>query len=62
MTEGQRNHNVYVIAQALNEFGINKTTASIICNNYATKDFPSKEIDNTIDSAYSKTHLFNTKY
>ena len=33
MTEGQRNHNVYVIAQALNEFGINKTTASIICNN-----------------------------
>ena len=24
MTEGQRNHNVYVIAQAMNEFGINK--------------------------------------
>jgi len=62
MTEGQRNHNVYVIAQALNEFGINKTTASIICNNYATRDFPSREIDSTIDSAYSKTHLFNTKY
>ncbi|MHA2183304.1 MAG: hypothetical protein ACXAAH_17945 [Promethearchaeota archaeon] len=49
MTEGQRNHNVYVIAQALNEFGINKTTASIICNNYATKDFPSREIETTIE-------------
>jgi len=39
-----------------------KSTASIICNNYATKDFSSAEIDTTINSAYSKTHLFNTKY
>ena len=62
MVEGQRNHNVYVIAQAMNEFGINKSTASIICNNYATKDFSSAEIETTINSAYSKTHLFNTKY
>jgi hypothetical protein len=62
MTEGQRNHNVYVIAQAMNEFGINNSTASIICNNYATKDFPASEIETTINSAYSKTHLFNTKY
>ena len=62
MTEGQRNHNVYVIAQAMNEFGINNSTASIICNNYATKDFPASEIETTIKSAYSKTHLFNTKY
>lgn len=62
MTEGQRNHNVYVIAQAMNEFGINKSTASIICNNYATKDFSSREIETTINSAYSKSHLFGTKY
>jgi len=62
MVEGQRNHNVYVIAQAMNEFGINKSTASIICNNYATKDFTSSEIESTINSAYSKTYKFNTKY
>ena len=62
MTEGQRNHNVYVIAQAMNEFGINRSTASIICNNYATISFPAREIETTISSAYSKTHLFNTKY
>ena len=62
MVEGQRNHNVYVIAQAMNEFGINKSTASIICNNYATKDFNSSEIETTINSAYSKTYKFNTKY
>ena len=62
MTEGRRNHNVYVIAQAMNEFGIIRSTASIICNNYASKDFPSREIETTIASAYSKTHLFDTKY
>ncbi len=62
MTEGQRNHNVYVIAQAMNEFGISKSTASIICNNYATQGFPTHEIETTINSAYSKTHLFGTKY
>ena len=62
MVEGQRNHNVYVIAQAMNEFGINKSLASVICNQYATKDFSTREIETTINSAYSKTHLFNTKY
>ena len=46
----------------MNEFGISKSTASIICNNYATKDFPTREIETTINSAYSKTNLFGTKY
>ena len=46
----------------MNEFGIIRSTASIICNNYASKDFPSREIETTIASAYSKTHLFDTKY
>jgi len=62
MVEGQRNHNVYVIAQAMNEFGINKSLASVICNQYASSDFGTREIETTINSAYSKTHLFNTKY
>ena len=62
MVEGQRNHNVYVIAQAMNEFGINKSLASVICNQYATKDFDTREIETTINSAYRKTYLFNTKY
>ena len=41
---------------------LDRSTASIICNNYATISFPSREIETTISSAYSKTHLFNTKY
>ena len=62
LSEGVRNNNIYIIAQAMNEFGINRSTASIICNNYATKDFPTREIETTINSAYSKKSLHGTKY
>ena len=39
MIEGQRNHNVYVLASAFNDFGVNQTLAEFVLNNYATKDF-----------------------
>ena len=44
MTEGQRNHNVYVLAMAFNDFGISKSLASFVCNQYASKDFPQSEL------------------
>ncbi|MGI9555819.1 MAG: BT4734/BF3469 family protein, partial [Cyanophyceae cyanobacterium] len=62
MTEGQRNHNVYVLAMAFNDFGISKSLASFVCNQYSSKDFPQSEIESTISSAYSKTQNFATKY
>ena len=62
MVEGQRNHNVYILASAFNDFGINKSLASYVLNQYATKDFPLVEIENTIKSAYSNTQNFGTKY
>ena len=62
MVEGQRNHNVYVLAMAFNDFGINKTLASFVCNQYATKDFNSSEIETTINSAYNNTQNFATKF
>ena len=62
MVEGQRNHNVYVLAMAFNDFGINKTLASFVCNQYATKDFNSSEIERTINSAYKNTQNFATKF
>lgn len=51
MHEGQRNHNAYVLAMAFNDFGINKSLASYVLNQYATSDFPIREIAITIDSA-----------
>jgi hypothetical protein len=62
MTEGQRNHNVYILAMALNDFGISKSLASFICNQYESKSFPKREIETTINSAYTHTQNFGTKY
>jgi hypothetical protein len=62
MNEGQRNQNTYILAMAFNDFGINKGLASYVLNQYATEDFPTKEIAVTIDSAYRHTANFGTKY
>ena len=62
MVEGQRNHNVYVLAMALNDFGISKSLASYILNQYVSSDFTLNEINTTINSAYSNTANFGTKY
>jgi hypothetical protein len=62
MVEGFRNANAYVLAMAFNDYGINKSLASHILREYSSEDFIAKEIDRTIDSAYSKTENFATKY
>jgi len=62
MVEGQRNQNVYVLAMAFNDYGVNKSLASYVMNNFATQNFNLKEITRTIDSAYSHTQNFGTKY
>jgi len=62
MVEGQRNQNVYVLARALNEFGVGKNIASFVCNQYESSDFPKREIQTTIDSAYRNAADFGTKF
>jgi len=39
MSEGQRNTNAYVLAMAFNDFGINKSLASYVLNQFASDDF-----------------------
>jgi hypothetical protein len=62
MNEGQRNQNAYVLAMAFNDFGINKSLASYVLNQFASDDFSIREIGTTIDSAYRHTANFGTKY
>lgn len=62
MSEGQRNQNAFVLAMAFNDFGINKSLAAYVLNQFATDDFTIKEITSTIDSAYKHVANFNTKY
>ena len=62
MAEGQRNQNCYILAMAFNDFGVNKSLASYVLNQYASDDFTLREIATTIDSAYRNTANFGTKY
>jgi hypothetical protein len=62
MMEGQRNQNAYILAMAFNDFGINKSLASYVINQFADDEFTLKEIALTIDSAYKHTANFGTKY
>jgi hypothetical protein len=62
MVEGQRNQNIYVLAAAFNDYGINKSLASYVMGQYASEGFKLSEINRTIDSAYSQTQNFGTKY
>ena len=62
MTNGQRNQNTYVLASALNDYGINKSLASYVLGQFSTKDFTHNEIERTITSAYAHTQNFGTKY
>jgi hypothetical protein len=62
MQEGQRNQNCYILAMAFNDFGINKSLASYVLNQFSSEDFNLREISDTIDSAYRHTSNFGTKY
>ena len=62
MVEGQRNHNIYVLAAAFNDFGVNKSLAEYVMSNYQSRDFPIGEIRRTIDSAYANTSKFGSRY
>ena len=62
MSEGQRNHNAYILAMAFNDFGINKSLASYVLNQYSDDGFSIKEIAITIDSAYKNVGNFGSKY
>ena len=60
--EGERNNNVYVLAAAFNDFGVNRSLAEYVMSEFQTRDFPMSEIKTTIDSAYRHTTKFGSKY
>tara|TARA_R100000655_G_scaffold42527_2_gene78545 strand:- start:9098 stop:11476 length:2379 start_codon:yes stop_codon:yes gene_type:complete len=62
MSEGMRNHNAYVLAMALNDYGVNKTVAQFMLHQYSSNGFSKREIDKVIDSAYKNKQNFGTKY
>jgi hypothetical protein len=62
LSNGNRNTNLFKLASAFNDFGINKNVAEQTLLQYETKDFDSKEILALSNSAYKKTNQFGTKF
>ena len=62
LVDGERNNNTYILAAAFNDYGVNKSLAEYVMSQFASSDFPLSEIKQTIDSAYSHTNKFGTKY
>ncbi|MGA1702649.1 MAG: BT4734/BF3469 family protein [Methylophilaceae bacterium] len=62
MVEGQRNNNAFILASALNEYGIAKSLAEYVIMNYASAGFSHSEIKVTVDSAYRNVRAHGTKY
>lgn len=62
LVDGERNNNVYILAAAFNDYGVNKTLAEYIIGQMEQSDFTKSEIAQTINSAYSNKANFGTKY
>jgi hypothetical protein len=61
MAEGQRNANGYVLARALNKFGVSKLTATQVLMQAQQEGFDRDEIERLVDSAYKHTDEWNTR-
>lgn len=62
MSAGERNNNAYILAIAMNEFGIPKNSAKLSLAEYAQSDFTTREIDAVVDSAYKDSSKHATKF
>ena len=62
LIEGERNNNVYILAAAFNDFGINKNLAEYVMKDFVSSSFTTQEIQTTIDSAYRNVGNFGTKF
>lgn len=60
--KGSRNHNLYIYASALNDYGVGKHLAYNHLRQFQAKDFNATEIERTIDSAYRNTANFGVKF
>lgn len=63
MAKGQRNHNLFILVSAFNDYGVSELECSRFCSQFIEKDFTQNEIDKVIRSAYSKGRTnFGMKY
>ena len=58
-SKGERNDNVFKLANALNRYGVPKNEVEyLIITDFSVQDFPAQEITGTINSAYNNTQEY----
>jgi hypothetical protein len=62
MGKGSRNNNLFVLASAFNDFGINESECDRVLIQFQEKDFKASEIKTIIKSAYRKRENFGTRF
>lgn len=62
MVEGYRNNNAFILASALNEYGINRNLSEYVLGQYAGDGFSMNEVKQTVASAYKNVVAHGTKY
>jgi hypothetical protein len=62
LVDGERNHNVFILASALNDFGVKQSTAEYVIGQMSSADFTTREILTTITSAYRNVSAHGTKF
>ena len=60
-TKGDRNNNIFKLAAALNDFGVNKRESENVLLRFSQKDFNEREIKTIVKSAYNNVANFGTK-
>jgi hypothetical protein len=60
-TKGKRNDNFFILAAALNDFGISKSEALNVMQDEHEVDFTKEEIGRIVESAYKNTQNHGTK-
>lgn len=61
LVSGSRNHNMFVLASAFNEYGVSENDALSKCLEFVQPDFTALEITTTVRSAYRNTDSHGTK-
>lgn len=63
LVEGERNNNLFILASAFNEYGVDQYIAeSKILSEIVNGSMPEQEILTIVKSAYKARHAFGTKY
>jgi hypothetical protein len=62
MVDGKRNNNMFILAAAFNEYGVNKSLSEYVMSQFVSQKHPISEIQTIINSAYKNSGAFGSKY